>query len=49
MDKNLKKQKQFTVYDSDTPVTMKQGQGHQTWYELVASEVITMQSFTNLT
>ena len=33
MDKNLKKQ--FAVYDSDTPVTLKQGQGHQTWYELV--------------
>ena len=33
MDKNLKKQS--AVYDSDTPVTLKQGQGHQTWYELV--------------
>ena len=22
-------------YDSDTNVTLKQGQGHQTWYELV--------------
>ena len=26
-------QKQFAVYYSDTPVTLKQG--HQTWYELV--------------
>ena len=32
MDKN--QNKQFAVYDSDTPVTLKQGQGHQTWYEL---------------
>ena len=32
VDKNPK---QFAVYDSDTPVTLKQGQGHQTWYELV--------------
>ena len=32
MDKNLKKQ--FAVYNSDTPVTLKQGQGHQT-YEMV--------------
>ena len=23
------------VHDSDTHVTLKQGQGHQTWYELV--------------
>ena len=27
-------EKQFAVYDSDTPVTLKQDQGHQTWYEL---------------
>ena len=27
--------KQFSVYDSDIPATLKQGQGHQTWYELV--------------
>ena len=27
--------KQIVVYDSDTPVTLKQDQGHQTWYELV--------------
>ena len=27
--------KQLAVYDSDTPVILKQGQGHQTWYELV--------------
>ena len=32
-DKNLKKQ--FAVHDSDTPVTKKQGLGHQAWYELV--------------
>ena len=31
-------QKQFAVYDSDTPVTWKQGQGQQTWYELVDSK-----------
>ena len=24
---------QFTVYDSQTPVTLKQSQGHQTYYE----------------
>ena len=33
MDKNLIKQ--LAVYDSDAPVTLKQGQSHQTWYELV--------------
>ena len=33
MDKNL--EKQFAVYNSDTTVTLKQGQGHQTWCELV--------------
>ena len=27
--------KQFAVYDSDTPVTLKQGQSHQIWDELV--------------
>ena len=27
--------KQFAVYDSDTPVTLKYGQSHQTWYKLV--------------
>ena len=32
-DKDLKKQ--LAVYDSDTRVTLNQGQGHQTWYELV--------------
>ena len=31
MNKNLKL---LEVYDSDTNVTLKQGQGHQTWYEL---------------
>ena len=35
VDKNLKKKKEFAVYDSGTPVTLKQGQGHQTWYEFV--------------
>ena len=24
----------FTGYDSNTPVTLKQSQGHQTWYDL---------------
>ena len=33
MDKNLKKQ--VAAYDSDTPVILKQGQDHQTWYKLV--------------
>ena len=33
MGRNLRKQ--FAVYDSDTPVTLKHGQGHQTWYEVV--------------
>ena len=33
VDKNLIKQ--LAVYDSDAPVTLKQGQSHQTWYELV--------------
>ena len=27
--------KQFAVYESQIPVTLKEGQGHQTWYELV--------------
>ena len=27
--------KQVAVYDPDTSVTLKQGQGHQTWYVLV--------------
>ena len=29
------KKKQITVYDSDTPVTLKYGQGHHAWYKLV--------------
>ena len=33
MDENLRKQ--FALYDSYTPVTLKQGQGHQAWNELV--------------
>ena len=27
--------KQFTLYSSVTPVTLKQGQSHQMWYEFV--------------
>ena len=27
--------KQLAVYDSDTSVTLKYSQGHQTWYELL--------------
>ena len=27
--------KRFAVYESDTAVTLKQGQDYQTWYELV--------------
>ena len=27
--------KQFAVYDSDKPLTLKQGHSHQTWYELI--------------
>ena len=32
MNKNIKnkKKQQFAVYDSDTPVTTKQGQDHET-------------------
>ena len=30
--------KQSAVYDPDTPVTLKQGQGHQSWSELVDSK-----------
>ena len=30
-----KKTKSFADYDSDTAATLKQGQGHQTWNELV--------------
>ena len=33
VDKTIKEQ--FPVYDFDIPVTMKQGQGHQTELELV--------------
>ena len=32
---NKRTNKQFAVYDSDTSVTLKQGQDNQTWYELV--------------
>ena len=34
MDKNPLK-KQFAVYDFDTTVTLKQGESHSIWYELV--------------
>ena len=27
--------KKFAVYVSDTPVTLEQGQGHETWWKLV--------------
>ena len=27
--------KKIAVYDSDTPMTLKQDQGHKTWYKLV--------------
>ena len=30
--------KQFAVHDSDTSVSLKQGQGNQSWYELVDSK-----------
>ena len=30
-----KSKKQFAIYDCDTSVTLTQGQGHQTRYELV--------------
>ena len=33
LENNLKKQ--FAVDDSDTSMTLKQYQGHQTWYKLV--------------
>ena len=38
MEKNLILKDKSAVYDSDTIVTLKQGQGHQTWYELVKSK-----------
>ena len=41
VDKILKKH--FAVNDSDTPVTLTQGRGHQTWYELVGP----MQDYNN--
>ena len=31
----LESKKQFAVYNSDIPVTLKPSQGHQTWYELL--------------
>ena len=30
--------KEFSVSDVNIPVTLKQGQGHQTWYKLVDSK-----------
>ena len=39
----------FTVNDSDAPVTLKQCQGHQAWYQLVdPSKFIIMQSLKDL-
>ena len=32
---NSQKENRITVYYSDMPVTLKQGKGQQTWYELV--------------
>ena len=43
-------EKQFAVYDSDSPVILKQGQSHQNWYESVEpSKVIIMHNLKNLT
>ena len=39
---------QFAVYDSNTPVTLKQGQGHQTWYEWLDPEQGHIQSLKDL-
>jgi len=33
-------EKRFAVYVPDIPVTLKQGQGHQTWYESVVNNWI---------
>ena len=35
LDPQESKKKNIVQFDSDTTVTWKQGQGHQTWYELV--------------
>ena len=35
VDKNLEDNMQLTIL---TPVTLKQGQGYQTWYELVVPQ-----------
>ena len=51
-EKYLKKKtttrKQFVVYASDTPVTLKQGLGHKTWYKLADPKVIILQILKNL-
>ena len=36
VEKNLKFF--FAVHDTDIPVTLKYGQGHQTWYALLGPE-----------
>ena len=33
--KKKKKKFKFAVHDSETPLTLKQSQGQQTWYELI--------------
>ena len=33
-------EKKLVVYDSDITVTLKQGQGHKTWYELLDSKPV---------
>ena len=40
--------RQFAVNNSDTLAILKQGQGHQTWYELVYQTNIIMQTLTHL-
>ena len=44
-----RKEKKNAVYNSDTSVTLKQGQGNQTWYEFVdPKEVYDNTSLKNL-
>ena len=41
--------KQIALYNSDTPVTLKEGQDQQTWYELITlGKVTIMQSLKDL-
>ena len=35
--KRQESKRQCALYDSDTSVTLKQGQGHPTWFDLVDS------------